>query len=434
MNLRTDMETLRKAALRAVDPAEAVARNLHTEGLGPLEQAHRLLLLAIGKAALPMAEAALSVLGERIDGGVVVTKRGHAVGRRLPPLEIIESGHPVPDEAGLQAAERVEEALDRPGWDGLLLLLSGGASALLPAPAAGLTLDDLQRTTDLLLRSGAPIEALNAVRKHLSRLKGGQLARRVAPRPLLALVLSDVVGDRLEVIGSGPAFPDPTTYAEAWRIVERAGIADRLPAAVRAHLQRGIAGEQAETPKPGDPIFRYVLHRIVGSNRIAAQAATRTAERLGYRPLLLTTFIEGEAREIAHVAAALVKGNLRHGDPFPPPACFVWGGETTVTVRGSGRGGRNQELALAAALALEGAGPFLLMALATDGTDGPTEAAGGLIDGGTVARIRAAGLDPWACLEANDAYTALQASGDLLITGPTGTNVNDLLVILTAPA
>ncbi len=431
MNLREEMQQIRRAALEAVEPGRAVARSLCEEGLGVLEGASRLLLLAVGKAAVPMAEAALASLGERIVRGIAVTKRGHAVGHTLPPrLEVMESGHPLPDAAGLAASERVEVLLHAEEWDGVLLLLSGGASALLPAPAEGLTLDDLQRTTELLLRGGLPIGAVNAVRKHLSRLKGGQLARKAAPHPLLALVLSDVVGDRLEVIGSGPAYPDSTTYAEAWRALAEAAPPSKWPQAVRHHLRAGIEGRLPETPKPGDPLFRRVSHRIVGSNRVAAKAAVQRAEAMGYRALLLSTFVEGEAREVAKVAAALVKGVLAHGDPLPPPLCLVWGGETTVTVRGRGRGGRNQELALAAALALEGYPHFLLMALATDGTDGPTEAAGGLVDGETAARIRTAGLDPAALLAENDAYHALQAAGDLLITGPTGTNVNDLLVIL----
>ncbi len=431
MELREEMARIRRAALEAVEPGRAVLRSLEEEGLGVLEGASRLLLLAVGKAAVPMAEAALAHLEGRIVRGLVVTKHGHAAGHKLPGrVALVESGHPVPDAAGLAASAQVEALLREDDWDGLLLLLSGGASALLPAPAAGLTLDDLRRTTELLLRGGLPIGAVNAVRKHLSRLKGGQLARKAAPRPLLALILSDVVGDRLDVIGSGPTVPDPTTYAEAWRALEGAGLTEALPPAVRRHLRAGMAGEVPETPKPGDPIFRRVEHRIVGSNRLAAQAAVAQARELGYRALLLTTFVEGEAREVAKVAAALVKGAREYGDPLPPPLCLVWGGETTVTVRGKGRGGRNQELALAAALALEGCPHFLLMALATDGTDGPTEAAGGLVDGGTVARIRAAGLDPQALLADNDAYRALEAAGDLLITGPTGTNVNDLLVLL----
>ncbi len=431
MDLREEMERIRHAALEAVEPGRAVERSLREEGLGVLEGLPRLALLAVGKAAVPMAEAAMAALGDRLVGGIVVTKYGHASGAAFPAsVTVIESGHPVPDAAGLAASREVEGLLRRGDWDGLLLLLSGGASALLPAPLSGLTLEELRRTTDLLLRAGLPIGAVNAVRKHLSRLKGGQLARKAAPRPLLALILSDVVGDRLDVIGSGPTVPDPTTYADAWREIEAAGLAEALPPAVRRHLRAGMAGELPETPKPGDPVFRRVEHRIIGSNRLAAQAAVAQARELGYRALLLTTFVEGEAREVAKVAAALVKGALRDGDPLPPPLCLVWGGETTVTVRGKGRGGRNQELALAAALALDGLAPFLLMALATDGTDGPTGAAGGVIDGGTAGRIRAAGLDPQALLAANDACRALEAAGDLLITGPTGTNVNDLLVIL----
>ncbi len=381
MSLHTDMTAIRTAALAAVDPAAAVTRALR-DGLGPLQGRHRLLVIAVGKAAVPMGEAALQALGPAVERAIIITKRGQAPRRRpTSSTALFACGHPVPDEAGLQAAARVEAALREGKEDGVLLLLSGGASALLPAPAP-------------------------------------------------PLVLSDVVGDRLDVIGSGPAVPDPTTYADAWAVLEAADLVERVPEAVRAHLQRGRRGELTETPKPGDPIFRRVEHRIVGSNRLAAQAAVAQARNLGYRALLLTTFVEGEAREVAKVAAALVKGARKYGDPLPPPLCLVWGGETTVTVRGKGLGGRNQELALAAALALEGCPHFLLMALATDGTDGPTDAAGGLIDGETAARIRAAGFDPRALLADNDAYHALRAAGALLRTGPTGTNVNDLLVAL----
>jgi hydroxypyruvate reductase len=293
-------------------------------------------------------------------------------------------------------------------------------------------LSDLQVTTDLLLRSGATIGELNTIRKHLSRLKGGQLARLAAPAPVGVLILSDVVGDPLDVIASGPTVPDPTTYAEAWDVVQRYRLGESLPDSVSRRLRAGVAGQLPETPKPGDPLFAGVHNCIIGSNRLAAQAAVAEARRCGYRALLLTTFVEGEAREAARVAAALARSARVHGDPLSPPACLVWGGETTVTVRGQGKGGRNQELALAAALALEGVPDVLLMALATDGTDGPTDAAGAIVDGGTAARARALGLDPLAALANNDAYPLLSAVGDLLHTGPTGTNVNDLLVILVA--
>ncbi|HEY88142.1 MAG TPA: glycerate kinase [Thermoflexia bacterium] len=441
--LRDALKEIREAALRAVDPAAAVRRHLqiiegelHVAGESwSLAALERIWLLSAGKAAAPMAAAAGELLEPYLKAGLVVTKYAHATGATLPArVQVIEAGHPVPDEAGHRGAAAMLELLaESASRDLVLVLLSGGGSALLPLPVPGVTLPELQATTELLLRSGATIAELNAVRKHLSRLKGGQLARAAAPAPLVALILSDVVGDPLDVIASGPTVPDPTTYADAWAVLGRYDLRSEVPATVSAHLRAGLAGERPETPKPGAALFEQVYNQLIGSNRQAALAAVETARRLGYPTLLLTTFMEGEAREVARVAAALAKGLRRHGDPLKPPACLVWGGETTVTVRGAGKGGRNQELALAAAQALAGWEEIAIMALATDGTDGPTDAAGAVIDGSTVRRARELGLKPQAALDQNDAYPLLAATGDLLRLGPTGTNVNDLLVILVGP-
>ncbi|MDW8328194.1 MAG: glycerate kinase [Anaerolineales bacterium] len=441
--MHADLWRCARAALAAVDPRAAVRRYLQVEpgpvtrlrldsGEWTLRPENRIVLVAVGKAAAPMAEAAAALLGPKLSAGIVVTKYGHAAGVQLPStLTLIEAGHPVPDANGLAGAHRITElAGGLSAGDLLLVLLSGGASALLPAPAPGLTLDDVQALTTLLLRAGATIAEINAVRKHTDRLKGGGLARLAQPASVIALILSDVVGDPLEVIASGPTVPDSTTFADVWAMLARYRLTEQLPSAIAAHLQAGLAGTLPETPKPGDPLFERVTNVLVGSNRQAAQAALREAERLGYRPLLLGTFIEGEAREVGRVTAALAKSVRVHGDPLSPPACLVWGGETTVTVRGSGRGGRNQELALAAALALDGVPGVALMAFGTDGTDGPTDAAGGLVDGGTAARARALGLDLWQALADNNSYPALDALGALVKTGPTGTNVNDLLILL----
>ncbi len=441
---REHLETIRVAAVEAVEPGRAVARFLSRDGdvLRAGDASTRLApgasvrLVAAGKAAAAMAEAAASVLGERLERGVLVTKHGHLGGRTLPPsVAVFEAGHPVPDDSGRAGVAAVEALLaGRHEGDTVVVLLSGGASALLADPAEPLGLDGLRATTDLLLRSGAPIGEMNAVRKHLSRLKGGQLARLAAPAHVVSLVLSDVVGDPLDVIASGPTAPDPTSFTDAWEVIERRGLVDVLPAAVRTRLRDGVEGKLPDTPKPGDALFARVTNVIVGSNRLAALAAADAARTLGYETLLLSTFVEGEAREIARVAAALGRGVLAHEDPVGPPACLVLGGETTVTVRGNGRGGRNQELALAAALALEGIEGVSVMALATDGSDGPTDSSGAVVDGGTVAAIRAGGVDPAAALRGNDAYAALAAAGAHLLTGPTGTNVNDLLVVLAGTA
>ncbi len=437
---REHLDRIRVAAVAAVEPARAVARFLSRDGgllragdaSVPLAANASVRIVAAGKAAAAMTAAAAEILGDRLERGVLVTKHGHLAGRTLPSVvATFEAGHPVPDEAGRAAVAAVEEVLaGRREGDLVVALLSGGASALLADPAEPLTLPDLQATTGLLLRSGASIVELNAVRKHLSRLKGGQLARLAAPATVVSLILSDVVGDPLDVIASGPTAPDPTTFAEAWNVVERRGLADALPASVRVRLRAGVEGRLPETPKPGDPLFGRVHNVLVGSNRLAALAAVGEARALGYATLLLSTFVEGEAREVARVVAALGRGLLAHGDPLPPPACLVLGGETTVTVRGNGRGGRNQEVALAAALALEGVDGISVMALATDGSDGPTDSSGAIVDGATAGAIRAAGLDPAAALAANDAYPALEIAGAQLRTGPTGTNVNDLTVLL----
>ncbi|MCK4314849.1 MAG: glycerate kinase [Anaerolineae bacterium] len=436
-DLRAVATELQQAALAAVEPGAAVHRHVRREGDEPilkvasrrydLRDYERVFVVGGGKAAVPMAAAIADILGERLAEGVIVTKYGHTILQSsIPNLQIIEAGHPVPDENSVRGAQAIADlagqATER---DLVLCLISGGGSALLTLPVPGLTLADLQPLTDALLRSGATIHELNTVRKHWSRIKGGNLARLVAPARLVTLVLSDVVGDPLDVIASGPTVPDPTTMADAQAVLERYGNPWGFP------KPQGFYEEiLRETPKPGDPIFERVQHVIVGSNRLAALAAVEKARQLGFNALLLSTYVEGEAREVARVAAALAKGMRAHGDPLSPPACLVWGGETTVTIHGEGKGGRNQELALAAALSLDGWPGILVMALATDGTDGPTDGAGAVVTGETVARARVLGLDPRAALEANDSYPFFDALGDLIRTGPTGTNVNDLLFVL----
>ncbi|MCP4536125.1 MAG: glycerate kinase [Chloroflexi bacterium] len=424
-NLRSVATELQQAALTAIEPAAAVHRHVDREGTTlvvanrryDLASYERVFVVAGGKAAVPMTAALIDILGNYVNATIVVTKRGSPLNLQSPNLQILEAGHPVPDENSIRGAQAivdlVSQATER---DLVICLISGGGSALLTLPIPGLTLTDLQSLTDALLRSGATINEMNTVRKHCSQIKGGNLAQLAAPATLITLILSDVVGDPLDVIASGPTVPDPTTVADAEAVLERYGIKDR----VSFH----------ETPKPGDPAFERMQHVIIGSNRLAAVAAMKKARRLGFNTLLLSTYVEGEARETARVAAALAKGIRAHGDPLSPPACLVWGGETTVTMHGDGKGGRNQELALAAAMALDGWPGVLVMALATDGSDGPTDAAGATITGETVTRAKALGLDPQAALDTNDSYAFFDASGDLIRTGPTGTNVNDLLFIL----
>jgi hydroxypyruvate reductase len=333
----------------------------------------------------------------------------------------------------MSGAERIAALLQTAGEHDLVIaLISGGGSALLPLPVAGITLDDYRALTGQLLRCGADITQINTVRKHCSRLQGGQMARLAAPAPLVALILSDVVGSPLDVIASGPAVPDPSTYHDALALLRAYGLLEQAPASVVRHLRRGEAGEIAETPKPGDPLFARATNVVIGDNASAARAATEEARRRGLHAALLTTLCQGEAREVGKMVAGLAQGIAAGQSDFAPPVCVVMGGETTVTVRGEGQGGRNQELALAAAVALDSAaGPagaeVVVVSLATDGTDGPTEAAGGLATTGSVARGRALGLDAAAALADNASLPYLNALGDLIITGPTGTNVNDLI-------
>jgi hydroxypyruvate reductase len=351
------------------------------------------------------------------------------------PIVIVEAGHPVPDAAGLSGAQRVAALLQGlTERDLVVVLISGGGSALLPLPADALTLADYQALTGLLLRCGADITEINTVRKHCSRLQGGQLARLAAPAQIATLILSDVVGTPLDAIASGPTVPDRSSFADAWHILERYGVADLAPAAVSAHLRRGAAGLIPDTPKPGDPLFEHVNNIVIGDNASAARAAVAEATRRGFTAALLTTFLQGEAREVGRVVVGLAQGIASGQSDFSPPVCLVLGGETTVTLRGKGTGGRNQELALAAAIALEGNAlppgvEVAVVSLGTDGTDGPTDAAGGIATGDSVARARALGLDARAALDANDSYHFLGALGDLIVTGPTQTNVNDLVFV-----
>ncbi len=442
--LRSDLDSIRMAALRAADPALAIQRHLQLqmEGTDPrlrvgdatwsLSERVRLLLIAVGKAAIPMAQQSAEILGGRLQTGLVVFPHGYP-GAHEPAraLSLMEAGHPIPDASSVAAGRAVEEMLKSADADcRLLVLLSGGASALLAAPPPGIALEELQHATALMLQSGADIQEVNTFRKHTDRLKGGQMARLAASTPMASLILSDVIGDRLDTIASGPTAPDPTTFSDCWALFERRNLLGRIPTSIKDYITQGMHGSVPETPKPSDPVFAHVANTIVGSIRIAADGAQAEAVRLGYRTILLTTFAQGEARDLGTLAADIAKELRLHDSPIPRPACIILGGETTVIVTGTGKGGRNQELALSAALQLEGLSDVAVMAFATDGVDGPTEAAGAIVDGQTVPNGRAAGLDAKRCLANNDAHSFLRAAGALIVSGPTNTNVNDLLVIL----
>lgn len=446
IGLRRHAVQILGAAVAAADPASAVLRAVQRDGdrltIGgescDLAPDGRVFVVGAGKASVAMASALESLLGDRIAGGAITTKHGYL--GALQRIQITEAGHPLPDAAGLVGAGRIADIVDSAGrGDLVFVLISGGGSALLPMPADGITLDEKIAATDLLLRSGATITEVNAVRKHLSRIKGGWLAHRAAPARVVTLILSDVLGNPLDAIASGPTVPDPTTFADALAVVDRYGLRGSLPASVLRRLELGAAGHLPETPKPGDSAFAGAKALVVGDITLAAHAAVEQAAALGYHVVLHATDAQGEARQVgARFGAQLRDERVRRersgSESRPEPVCLIMGGETTVTVRGRGRGGRNQELALASAEAIAGLPQTLVAAFGTDGTDGPTDAAGAVADGTTLARAHAIGLDPVAALADNDSYAFFDALGDLIISGPTNTNVNDLWLGLVGSA
>lgn len=435
--LRADARRIFTAGVAAVDPVAAVQRTVSLQGdvltvAGiPYDLRHfaHVYVVGGGKAGATMAQGLEAVLGDRLTGGAVTVKYDHRA--PVSRVTLYEAGHPLPDAAGVQGATALLHIVQQAeAHDLVFCLLSGGGSALLPAPVAGIALEEKQHVTRLLLECGASIDEINVLRKHLSRLKGGQLARLLAPATCVTLVLSDVVGDRLDTIASGPTVPDPSTFQDCEAILTRYTLHARLPPSVLTHLQQGLAGLLPETPKADDAAFSRCQTVIIGSNRLALHAARDAARALGYATLVLSSSIQGETREIARMHAAIAQEVRQTGMPIAAPACILSGGETTVTLRGAGKGGRSQEFALAAALDIAGLERVLVLSAGTDGTDGPTDAAGAMADGHTVARARALGLEPEAFLRHNDAYLFFAALQDLLITGPTGTNVMDMHVLL----
>jgi hydroxypyruvate reductase len=394
--------------------------------LGAVRQ---IVVVGLGKAGASMAGAVEEILGGRIQRGVVVTKYGHV--QPMKTIRLHEAGHPVPDEAGIAGAQAILDCVKGLGPEDLVLvLISGGGSALTPAPVEGISLAEKQALTKALLACGADIREMNMLRKHISRIKGGQLARAAQPARVRTLILSDIVGDPLDAIASGPTVPDPTTYADALGILDKYRIRQEIPTGIRAHLEAGAAGKVSETPKPADPLFARVKSLMVASNIQALEAAKVEAQRLGLRAMILSSFIEGETRDVARMHAALALEVRASGNPVAPPVCFITGGETTVTLKGKGKGGRNQEFALAAALDIAGLRDVVVLSAGTDGTDGPTDAAGAIADGDTLKRAVAAGLKPRVALDGNDAYPFFERLSDLIITGPTRTNVMDVRLVL----
>jgi glycerate 2-kinase len=440
--IRSDAEAIFKAAVAAVDPYAAVRRFVRVErdnlSVGPedgsaagfdMREYDRVLLVGGGKATAHMARAMEELLGPRISQGIITVKYGF--GEDLGTTEVIEAAHPVPDQKGVDGTARILDLLQQAGEQDLVFsLISGGGSALVVQPAGGITLEDMQSLTKDLLECGASIDEINTLRKHISAVKGGQMARVAMPATIVNLMLSDVVGDPMDVIASGPFVPDTSTFADARNILKKYDLRD-VPPAIESHLNKGVEGHIPETPKTGDPAFERVHNLIIGSNIMALEAAEARAADLGYNALILSSMIEGETREVARVHAGIAKEMLKTGRPVTAPGCIISGGETTVTIRGNGLGGRNQEFCLAAAIELDGLPPSVaVLSGGTDGDDGPTRAAGAIVDPETVRRGRDAGISATEFLNNNDAYHFFEKTGDLLVTGPTGTNVMDVRLIL----
>lgn len=441
-SMRSEAEEIFKSAVAAVNPYEAVRRFVRVNGdrlfLGPgqrpvieidLSRYERILLVGGGKATAPMARAVEELLGQRLDRGIITVKYGF--GEQLSVTEVVEANHPLPDRKGVEGTAKVLDLLQGAGERDLIFsLISGGGSALLVHPAGGISLEDMQTLTRSLLECGASIDEINTLRKHLSSVKGGEMARAAAPATIVNLMLSDVVGDSMDVIASGPFVPDTSTFGDAINILNKYAL-NEIPSTIRSRLEQGMEGSIPETPKAGDPSFDRVHNLIIGSNIMALEAAEEKARSLGYNTLILSSMIEGETREVARVHIGILKEMVKTGRPIPSPGCLISGGETTVTIRGKGLGGRNQEFCLAAALELDGLSQRVaVLSGGTDGDDGPTKAAGAIVDPLTVTRGKEAGMAASDFLDDNDAYHFFEKTGDLLITGPTGTNVMDVRLIL----
>lgn len=412
-----------------VDRNRLVIRGGKNEKIFNLNNFEKIYLLGTGKASSSMAQAIEECLGNRITKGLITTKYGHSLPLKF--TEVIEAGHPLPDAKGLEGAQKMRELLRKSGpKDLILFLVSGGGSALLTLPVDGITLEEKQELTQLLLGCGAEIKEINILRKHLSQIKGGWVARWAYPSTLITFVLSDVVGDPLDIIASGPTVPDPSTFEEAWEILEQYDLTEKVPSSIKSHLLLGKEKKVEETPKPGEKWFEKVFNLIIGSNILALQEAYREARKFGFHPLILSSSMVGETREVARFHGAIAREIVSTNHPIPKPACVLSGGETTVTLQGSGLGGRNQEFCLVGAFEIEGLEKVVLLSGGTDGTDGPTDAAGAISDHNTLLRARKMGLDPKAYLINNDSYHFFEKLGDLLITGPTRTNVMDVRILL----
>jgi len=443
-NKTCDFDVLRKniidifsAGLKGADPGEAIKKHLTLENntlvAGSLKldlsEFENIRVIGAGKAGAAMALEIEHIFNPRISIGSINVKYDHT--ENLETIELVQAGHPVPDENGKKGAKRLLEIAESADEKTLILcLISGGGSALAPLPCHGISLAEKQETTRILLSCGASIHDINTIRKHLSLIKGGGVARAAYPATIISLILSDVVGDDLDIIASGPTVPDTGTFADCKRIIEAYHIADDLPENVIKHIEKGCAGTVPETSKPDAPYFKKVYNQIIGNNLNSLVQARAMAESLGYNTLILSSMIEGETRDIAKMHAAIAKQAQETGDPVPLPACIISGGETTVTLEKHGLGGRNQEFVLAAAIEISRLSNMVVLSAGTDGTDGPTDAAGAIADTRTVKKAIDLNLSPEKFLCEHDSYHFFQQLDDLVITGPTNTNVMDLRVFL----
>lgn len=431
--LREDAKAIFMEGIKAVDPYRAVYRAV--EELGhqiKYKDYHAIYIVGAGKATAPMAKAVEDIFDGRIKKGIINVKYGFS--EKLRYTETIEAGHPLPDENGFIGVKKIVGLLDSAREDDLVFsLISGGGSALLPFPAGEITLAEKRTLTQLLLECGASIDEINVIRKHISLSKGGQMAKAAFPARVINLMLSDVVGDRIDIIASGPFVPDSSTYSEAWGVLEKYDLIEKTPESILRYIRAGMEGKEPETPKPGDRVFDNVINRIVASNIIALRACEEKAKDLGYNTLILSSMIEGETRDVARVHCAIAKEVIRTGNPIRIPACIISGGETTVTIKGNGLGGRNQEFCLASAIGISNTkASIVVLSAGTDGNDGPTDAAGGIVDPLTIKRGNEMALDAKTYLSNNDSYSFLKKTGDLFITGPTKTNVMDIHIVLVS--
>jgi hydroxypyruvate reductase len=435
--MRQDAIKIFEAGLAAVTPEKAILKHCYIDGnylvvknlKYDLDQFENIFVIGTGKATAAMAQTIEKLLGDRIKKGSIIVKYDHDL--PLSCIKVHQAGHPIPDSKGVLGAMEILSIASEAGLKDLIIcLISGGGSALMPLPVKGLSLSDKQKATQLLLNCGARIHEINSLRKHLSAIKGGRLAKKAMPAIILTLIISDVIGDDLEVIASGPTAPDPTTFRDAFETIDHYGLMQIMPSNIVNHIQQGLQYSHMETPKPGDMLFQKVQNVIIANNRDAIQGALNQAKEIGYTPLMLSSMIGGETRDVAGMHAAIAKEIVQSAKPIASPACLISGGETTVTLKGTGKGGCNQEFSLAAALELGSDGNVVVLCAGTDGTDGPTDAAGAISDTTTASRAKAIGMHMQAYLSNNDSYNFFDKLNDLIITGPTQTNVMDLRIVL----